>query len=381
MNLVPAIEIVGFVILGLSACGAVYSVMATVALWTFRRRPTPAPKATPTITVVRALFGEEPGLYQNLASVYAQTYAGSVQTLLGAADPDDAALTIARRIQADWPSHDISVAAHPALHGTNRKISNLINLSAQAHGEVIIIADSDVRFPPEAFSAIVAELERPEVGLIYCLYRGRPTENIWSTLAAMDINTRFAPSVVVGQALGANPCLGPTMALRADVLKQIGGLERLADVLADDYELGRAVREAGYRVACPPLVIDHVFPEKSFEEMFVHELRWSRTVRLVQPAGYFGSFIMHFLPLGVIGAALTGFSAPALAMLGGLVMFRLVQAYSLCRLMSADRRGLWLVPIRDLISFAVFLHGAFGNRIEWRGVRSTVARDGTMDAA
>jgi len=354
--------------------------MATIALWMFRRRPTPAPASTPSITVLRPLFGDEPDLYQNLASVCAQTYDGPVQTILGARESSDAALDVARQVQSDWSAKDITVLSNPALHGTNRKISNLINLSAQAHGDVIIIADSDVRFPPQAFDAIVAALEPPQVGLIYCLYRGRPTTSLWSALAAMDINIRFAPSVVVGQALGANPCLGPAMALRADVLKEIGGLERLADYLADDYELGRAVRQAGYRVACPQLVIDHVFPETSFKEVFVHELRWSRTVRMVQPAGYFGSLIMHFLPLALIGAAFTGFSTPALIMLGGLAVFRLVQAYILCRLMAANRRALWLFPLRDLLSFAVFVAGAFGSRIEWRGVRSNVARDGTMGA-
>ncbi len=354
--------------------------MATVALWMFRRRRTPAPTAALAITVLRPLFGDEPELYQNLASVCAQTYSGPVQTIHGAREASDAALTVARQVKGDWPDRDIDVVSNPALHGTNRKISNLINLSAQAHGEVVVIADSDVRFPPEAFNAIAAALEQPKVGLIYCLYRGRPTASLWSSLAAMDINIRFAPSVVVGQALGANPCLGPAMALRADILKEIGGLERLADYLADDYELGRAVRQAGYRVACPQLVIDHVFPETSFKEVFVHELRWSRTVRLVQPAGYFGSLIMHFLALALIGAAFTGFSTPALIMLGGLAGFRLIQAYILCRLMGVAPRDLWLFPMRDLLSFAVFVAGAFGNRIEWRGVRSDVARDGTMGA-
>jgi len=380
VSAVPSLEIVGFVVLGLSVCGSIYSIMATVALWRFTRRPTPAATAAPPVTVLRPLFGDEPELYQNLASVCAQTYGGGVQTIVGAREASDVALDIARHVQGDWPDKDITVISNPTLHGTNRKISNLINLSAQAHGDVIIIADSDVRFPPEAFDAIVAALEQPQVGLIYCLYRGRPTTSLWSALAAMDINIRFAPSVVVGQALGANPCLGPAMALRADVLQEIGGLERLADYLADDYELGRAVRQAGYRVACPQLVIDHVFPETSFKEVFVHELRWSRTVRLVQPAGYFGSVITHFLALALIGAAFTGFSVPALIMLGGLAAFRLIQAHILCRLMAADRRGLWLFPLRDLLSFAVFVVGAFGNRIEWRGVLSNVARDGTMGA-
>jgi ceramide glucosyltransferase len=378
VNPVSPFEIAGLVALGLAGAGALYALIATVALWRFSRRSVVAPEATPSVTVLRPLFGDEPELQENLASGCRQTYAGPVQTILGAQDPSDAALTVARGVQSDCPGQDISVSSHPLLHGTNRKISNLINLSAQARGDVVIIADSDVRFPPDAFNAIIAELDQPGVGLVYCLYRGRPTESGWSALAALDINTRFAPSVVIGQALGFNPCLGPAMALRADVLDQIGGLERLADVLADDYELGRAVRQAGYRVSYPPLVIDHVFPETSFTDLFTHELRWARTVRLVEPGGYFGSVIVHFLPLALIGSALTGFSPPTLAVLAGLTLFRLIHAGCLCRLLGAERRGLWLTPVLDLLSFGVFLVGAVGARVEWRGVRSSVLRDGTM---
>ena len=94
-------------------------------------------------------------------------------------------------------------------------------------------------------------LQAPGVGLIHCLYRGRPTASIWSKLAAMDVNTRFAPSVLVGEALGAHPVLGPTMALRAEVLARSAGWNVWPTVLADDFELGRAVRGAGYQIACP----------------------------------------------------------------------------------------------------------------------------------
>ena len=381
MTIATATAIAAFVILGLSACGAAYSVMATIALWRFRRQPPSLPNDAPSVSVLRPLFGEEPELYQNLASVCRQSYRGRVQAILGARDPSDGALAVARRLQRDWPTLDIVAVGNPAPHGTNRKISNLINISTLADGEVIIIADSDVRFPPDGFDTIISTLEGPQVGLAYCLYRGRSAAGFWSGFAALDINVRFAPSVVIGQALGFNPCLGPAMALRADVLRRIGGLERLADLLADDYELGRAVRQEGYRVCCPPLVIDHVFSETSLTEVFVHELRWARTVRLVEPGGYFGSVITHFLSLALIGVVLAGFGAPALTWLAGLVVFRLVQAGILLRLMAADWRAIWLVPIRDLLSFVVFVCGAFGNRVQWRGIRSKVARDGTMGAA
>ena len=378
--LISILAIVGYVGLGMAVCGAVYAGLATWATRRFVRRPAGTLASQASITVLKPLHGDEPELAENLASFCTQTYAGPVQLILGVQDPADPALPFAERLRQDHPDRDIAVVSDPTAHGTNRKLGNLINMAASAHGEIVVISDSDVRLPPDGLSQIVTALDAPGVGLVHCLYRGRPTASLWSRLAAMDVNTRFAPSVLVGEALGANPCLGPTMALRAQTLEAIGGLEHLADFLADDFELGRAVRALGLTIACPPMVIDHVSPERSAHEMLAHELRWARTIRLVQPAGYLGSVIVHFTPLALIGAALTGFAPLSLAMLAGLVLFRQAQAYALCRLLAADRGVLWLLLARDLLSLGVFIAALFGDRVEWRGNRLRVQRDGVIAA-
>ena len=251
-------------------------------------------------------------------------------------------------------------------------------MAGRITGEILVISDSDVRLPTGGLSSMAAALEQPGVGLVYALYRGRAAGNLWSRLAALDINARFASSVVVGQALGAHPVLGPTMMVRADVLAAGGGFERLRDVLADDFELGRMVREQGLAIACPPLLIDHVFPEKSLRELWLHELRWARTIRLLNPGGYTGSAITHVLPLALAGAAMSGFTPYSLWLMAGLTILRLVQCRTLCRMMAADTGVVWLFPFRDLLSFAVYLAAFAGDRIEWRGNRLRVKSDGAM---
>ena len=373
-------SVIGVLVLVMAVCGAVFSCLATGVLRAFLRRPVTISPSRPSVTVLRPLHGDEPELYENLASLCDQTYAGAMRLVLGAQSPTDPALDVARRIQAERADIDIVVICDGASHGTNRKISNLINMSRYAHGETIVISDSDVSMPPDGVTKIVAALDDPEIGLVYCLYRGKPTASFWSHLAAMDINTRFAPNVVVGEALGACPCLGPTMALRTEMLAAIGGFEHLSNFLADDFELGRAVREAGYRVACPSMLIDHVFPERSLHEMLTHELRWARTVRLIEPAGYLGSVIVHFTPLAWIGAALTGFGPWAVGLAVALMLVRIGQAYWLSQLMSFERRCLWLTPLRDVLSLAVFLGAIFGDHVEWRGAHMRVRRSGAMVA-
>lgn len=370
--------ILGALFLLMALAGTVFGAVAVTAMGRFLHRACPPPAGLPPVTILRPMKGLDPEAEANLTSLADQDYAGPVAIVLGADSEADPSIAAARRLKAARPERDVTIVADATQHGTNRKLSNLINMSVHATGEIIVISDSDVRLPPHALSAMVSELQKPGAGLAYALYRGRPTGNLWSRIAAFDVNARFASSVVVGQALGAHPVLGPTMAVKAEALARAGGFQRLKDVLADDFELGRMVREQGLSIVCPPMLIDHGFPERTLGELWRHELRWARTIRLLNPGGYAGSLITYVLPLSLIGAALMGFSPLTLVAFGVLAGARLVLALLSCLVMDADTSVVWLFPLRDLLAFAVFLAAFFGSRIEWRGARLRVKPDGAM---
>jgi ceramide glucosyltransferase len=369
----------GLACLALSLCGAVYACAADFAVRRFLRRANPTPTSHPSVCILKPLHGDEPGLYDNLRSLCEQDYAGPVQMVFGVQNPNDPAIAVVRQLQAAFPASDLTLVIDPTAHGANRKVSNLINMAPRSWAEVIVVSDSDVRAGPQHLNEIVAALEQPKVGLVTCLYRGRAVGGLWSTLAAMDVNYRFTPSVVMGLMLDiARPCLGPTMALRRGLLDEIGGFHRLSNLLADDYELGRAVREKGYDVVFPASLIEHVCPEASAREMLVHELRWARTVGLIEPVGYVGSAITHFLPLALIGAAFTGFPVWSLELLAAITMIRLSLIAHLSRTIGSGPAALWLAPLRDVLSFGVFVTAFLGDRVEWRGTRLRVRRDGAV---
>jgi ceramide glucosyltransferase len=369
----------GLACLCLSLCGAFYACAADYAVRRFLKRPARQPSSFPSVCILKPLHGDEPGLYDNLRSLCEQDYPGPVQMVLGVQNPDDPAIAVVHQLQASYPSADIALVIDATSHGANRKVSNLINMSPRSHAEVIVISDSDVRVGPDHLRQIVAALEPANVGLATCLYRGRSVGGVWSNLAAMDVNYRFTPSVVIGLMLGiARPCLGPTMALRRGLLEEIGGFRRLSNLLADDYELGRAVRDKGYDVVFPASLIEHVCPEATAREMLVHELRWARTVGLIEPVGYVGSAITHFLPLALIGSAFMGFSGWSLEVLAAVLAIRLGLILHLSKMIDSEPPALWLAPFRDLLSFGVFVTAFLGDRVEWRGTRLRVRRDGAM---
>jgi ceramide glucosyltransferase len=222
-------------------------------------------------------------------------------------------------------------------------------------------------------------LQQPQVGLVTCLYRGAAIAGFWSRLAAAAVDQHFLPSVLVGVQFGlAKPCFGSTIALRRETLERIGGFEAFANTLADDYAMGDAVRRLGLKVEIAPFTIGHTFAEGSFGELLAHELRWARTIRLVDPIGYAGSIITHPLPFALAALPLSGFNAIAWMILAVTLACRLFVPIQVERLPGGGKSSLWLSPLRDLLSFAVFVASYIPGAVSWRGRRYSVSSDGTV---
>ncbi|MGZ5916703.1 MAG: bacteriohopanetetrol glucosamine biosynthesis glycosyltransferase HpnI [Methyloceanibacter sp.] len=368
----------------LAIIGSAYASFAAILLGRFFAKSpiTEEPIHAPLVTILKPLCGAEPELEANLASFCHQIYPGQVQIVLGIQDAADPAAAIARRLISAHSHVAIDVEINAQSHGANRKISNVLNSVTHSRGDIIVLSDSDIRVGPDYLRQITDALHAPGVGLVTCLYRGLPITGVWSRLAAAEIDHRFLPSVLVGLRLGlAKPCFGSTMALRAETLRQVGGFAAFADQLADDYAIGAAVRRLGLEVAIPPMVVDHVCSEHSFVELARRELRWARTIRLVDPLGYRGSVVTHPLPFALVAAALQGFAPASLAILGLVLACGLLVPLQFTRSLGGGRVPIWLTPVRDLLSFAIFLAAFLPWRIMWRGRRYKVSSDGTLTPA
>jgi ceramide glucosyltransferase len=168
------------------------------------------------------------------------------------------------------------------------------------------------------------------------------------------------------------------MALRSETLRRIGGFEAFADLLADDYAMGQAVRREGLRVAIAPILVDHVCSERSLGELWQNELRWARTFRQLEPLGYVGLVLTYPLPLALIAAAFGGFNGVSLAIVALTLACRLSIPIQLRALRRGRDAGLWLGPLRDVLSFAVFLASFLPGPLTWRGRRFVLRPDGTL---
>src|SRR5262249_2150695 len=152
---------------------------------------------------------------------------------------------------------------------------------------------------------IVATLDQPNVGAATFLYHGVAVDSVPARIAALAINTQFLPQVVTALRLRlAQPCLGPTIAIRRRVLDEIGGPHPLTDVLAEDHAIGKAVRDAGHVVAFATGSIGHVCFDSEVWTMLARQVRVARTIKVVDPIGYAGTVIAHPVTLALVGALL-----------------------------------------------------------------------------
>ncbi len=370
-------DLIGWAVL-LAATAYVLLAIAAQWVWSRRWRIGSGPSPLAAVSVLKPLCGDEPRLYENLRSFCQQHYP-SYQLVFGTRSSDDPALDVVRRLQLEFPALDIAWVADPRIHGRNLKVSNLLNLLPLARHDWLVIADSDISVDPHYLARVCAPLGDASVGLVTCLYRGRALGGPWSKLGRQFIDDWFAPAVLVTRLFGSdNFGFGATLALRRDALAAIGGLEVLVTQLADDHALGALTRAKGLRTVLSRSVVATDVTERALDELAAHELRWLRTIRMIQPLGYFFSFVTFTVPVAIIGWLLSGGGRDATVCIGIALAARLVlhvqsnaRRYRRKDLKSIAAE-LALFGVRDTLSLAFWAAAFFGQRVSWRGQSLTL---------
>lgn len=358
----------------LTLAGVAYSLLCLRAARRFGTPPGPAADGfSPPVSVLKPVRGADPEVYENFRSLTLQDYP-QYEIVFGVADAADPAVSVIERLMRDHPQHNIRLVVCAKNLGANRKVSSLIQMLAEARHAHLVIADSDIRVPPDYLRRVLAPLADPAVGMVTCLYRGVPAATLGSRLEAITTAVQFAPGVLAARLLdgGLRFALGSTIAMSRAALEKMGGLEPLVDHLADDYELGARTAAAGLQVVLSDLVVDHYVPGYSLRGFLQHQLRWGRGMRQSRPAGYAGLFITYLLVWALAAAAAFSFSREAAPLLTAGIAFRLALAYRVGTRLLGDRtlwHRLWLLPLSDFLGLLVWAGSYTGRQVTWRGDR------------
>ena len=360
----------------------------------------------PGVTLLKPLKGLDPETRGCLESWFQQDYRGPVQLLFGVAAADDPVCDLVRKLLAEHPQANAQLVLCPEQLGPNAKVSTLVHLERLAQHDYLIVSDADTRVPPDFLAQIIQPLRDPQAGLVNCFYALTNPTTLAMQWEAVAVNADFWSQVLQSRTLKPlDFALGAAMATRRQQLNEIGGFRALVDYLADDYQLGNQIAKRGYRIELCPVVVECREREQGWREVWAHQLRWARTIRVCQPVPYFFSILSNatwwnglllissailfheFLntlfskgslgthPLFALGWSF-GIGCPFFSLL-----LRVNMSFDMLNQLSKSRSAsVWalLAPLKDLLQVPIWALAFLGNTVVWRGERFRVLPGGKL---
>ena len=392
-----------FALLTLALLSLALALWQCLAAWRFPLHTRIADTSfAPAVTLLKPLKGRDTETTRCLRSWFAQNYAGPVQILFGVADPLDPVCDDVRALLAKFPQADAQLVICGETLGANAKVSTLIQLQRQAKYGLLVVSDADVRVPTDFLANAVALLRDPAVGLVNCFYQLANPSTAAMRWEAVAVNADFWSQVLQSRALKPlDFALGAAMTVRRSALEEIGGFAVLADSLADDYQLGHRIAARGHRIELCPVVVECWELPQGWRQVWAHQLRWARTIRICQPVPYFFSILSNgtLWPLLLLLFApgwMASFELPQPNDVPGGTLLHLNVSGLVFGLCLIYRLGIasWLqrrltgaplpcaqaltAPLKDLLGAAIWLAAFLGNHVEWRGDRYRVELDGRL---
>jgi ceramide glucosyltransferase len=369
-------------VLLLAAAPLAYYVAATFAAWRFfrRERKNNLRSYTPPVSILKPVRGVDFASYENYSSFCRLNYP-DYELLFAVNDAADPSVPLIHRLIAEFPGRTIRLLVGAENLGANRKVNKLARLSHEAQHEILALTDGDVRVGPNYLREVVAPFVYESAGAVTSFYRSVAEHNLGAELEAIGASSDFFAGVLMADLTeGVNFALGASIVTTKRWLSKIGGFESIAGMLADDYELGLRIAEAGGRVLLSREPVWTMYPAQTARSFWNHQLRWARTVRLCRPLSYFGLIFTLGLPWTLLAALVAPAKWISAAYVLAYLVLRYVMAWTVGVWGVGDdvlRQKLWLVPLRDAIYSAVWIASFASNRITWGGQEYTM-RKGQM---
>jgi ceramide glucosyltransferase len=368
-----------YAVLLLAAGPLVYYLLASFAACRFfsRERARQLPAFTPPVSILKAVRGTDFATFENYASFCRQNYP-EYELIFALNDAADSAAPIIQRLIAEFPQHKIRLLIGAEDLGANRKVNKLARMSQEARYEILALSDGDVRVSPNYLREVVAPFASQQIGAVTSFYAGIAQPNLGAELEAIGAASDFFAGVLMANWMeGIHFALGASIVTTKTWLAKIGGFAGIADMLADDYELGNRIAAAGGTVLLSREIVWTMYPAQTARGFWDHQTRWARTVRLCRPASYFGLIFTHGLPWAVLAFLVAPTTLIGASFLAAYFLLRFVVAWTVGVWGVCDdtvRRKPWLIPLRDAANFIVWIAGLFGDRVVWGGVQYVVHR-------
>ncbi len=363
--------------------GGIYNLFAIFCVAGFfaMKHSRPDEISYPPVSILKPVKGLDPGFRENIDSFCRQDYP-EYEVLIGFVGEDDEALAAARVIADAYPGK-VRVVIRGERIGINEKVSNLKGLIGAASYPLVAVSDSDMKVDELYLRTIVEEyLSEENVGLVTSPYKISDPATVGSALESLAIALDFIPSVLVARRLeGITFGLGASMLLSKDTIEDIGGMEAIADYLADDYRIGNRIWQKGHKVLLSGYVMEDVVEKMGMKQFLLHQGRWARTYRASRPKGFFGYGVTHALFFACLLLAVQGVTTYSLLLFSAVLALRLFLAFVVYRKVILRKDWLkWLplLPVKDLLAFGIWAWSFAGRKVFWRGAYYLVEKGGRI---
>jgi ceramide glucosyltransferase len=321
----------------------------------------------PPVTVLKPLCGADPSLRKNLESFFVQDHP-DMEILFGVEGPGDPAVDVVNELLAAHPGVRACLVVHAGARAQNPKVRNLAAMLPHATHDLVVISDSNVRAPRE----YVRELAQvwattPHVGLVTNLFAGEGGATFGAALESVQLCGFVAAGAALPSAFGDAAVIGKSMMFSRAKLEALGGFARVADVLAEDYLLGKMFQAGAGRVVLAPTILVNVVRGTSVRAFFERHLRWSMLRMRLCPYAFLLEPLIS--PLAALPLAVLALGPWAYAWAAAMWLLRDTGGWLLLRGSRCVVAPLVLAPLRDALMLVAWAATPFKRHVSWRGHR------------
>jgi len=202
------------------------------------------------VSVLKPLKGVDPNLEENLETFFELDYP-QYEILFCIQDVDDPAHDVCNRLIKKHPNIDAKIVTGGANTkiGPNPKINNLLPGYRQMKYNLFWICDSGIRVLPLTLRDLVSKMT-DNVALVHAVPYTSNRKGFSSAIEKIYFGTQHTRVYVSAHVLGVVCMTGMSTLQRRDYFdKATGGMDQLAQYIAEDFFMGKSITESGYKMA------------------------------------------------------------------------------------------------------------------------------------
>jgi ceramide glucosyltransferase len=318
-----------------------------------------------SVTILKPVKGIDDNLEDNLSSFFELDYP-DYEIIFGIDSEDDPAAPLIEKVMNKYNYINSRLVIDGRKSGLNPKVNNLINMYPYANGELILISDSNTKCDRDFLAKLTAHFDDRRLGMLTATIRGYGEKNMVSAMENIHLNSFVAPSIFIASSLAdINITIGKAILIRRDALDVIGGFNAFAGYLAEDFMMGKKVKEAGFRVMTSPVTIDNINEKIPPEKFINRHSRWSKMRFKIAPYHYFLEPLTNPVALGLL--LLPFFNGVFLYFILSLTI-KIILDYLISGQTNRSHKLYFylLIPLKDLLIFTIWFIPFFNSKIKWR---------------